>query len=305
MHQPSGLVARAHSHSRSQRICRCRRRAEARRSPAASPAASARARWGLSSRPGGQLLGWPGPAAASVGAIAQTAASGGTYGARLEAAEERAHNGSSQRRAHRTVGGGRGGCRSSGAGHMRRRLRPLQRRAGAGEEGPGDVVNVRRAAWGRERGSEGARQQWRSRRMQHTHGTVRTQHTRDDAAGGLQSTRTATRLGGARDGLLFLVHADSESPVSSPTTARPTPPCHASTLQPVVKVNRDRQCHCVTTAAGRQRQHQPVFQIHVARGRRALRHCTFAPMRAWPRVSLVYWSSPYRGHVRSIPNHIL
>ena len=267
MHHPRGAVARAHSHSRSQRICHCRRRAEARHLPAASPAASARARWGLSSRPGGQLLGWLGPTAASVGAIARAAASGGTYSARFEAAEERAHGGSSQRRAHRTVGGGRGGCRSSGAGHMRRGLRPLQRRADAGEEGPGDVVNVRRAAWGREQGSEGARERGSSGEVVGcSTGTAQfaAQHTRDDTAGGLESTRERrglggardgllflvhVNLGGARDGLLFLVHVNSESLVS-PTTARPTPLCHASTLQPVVKVNRDRQCHCVTSYNG-------------------------------------------------------
>ena len=186
MHHPSGAAAQAHSHFRSQRTCRCRRRAEVQRSPAASPAASARARWGPSLRLGGQLLGWLGPAAASVRAIAWTAAAGGTHSARLEAAEERAHGGSSQRRARRTVGGGRGGSRSSGVGHMRRGLRPLQRRANAGEEGPGDVVNVRRAAWGKERGSSESGEVVGC--STHT-AQFAAQHTRDETAGGLESTR--------------------------------------------------------------------------------------------------------------------
>jgi hypothetical protein len=67
---------------------------------------------------------------------------------------------------------------------MRRGLRPLQRRANAGEEGPGDVVNVRRAAWGKERGSSGGVVGCSTRTAQFT-----AQHTRDETAGGLESTR--------------------------------------------------------------------------------------------------------------------
>ena len=71
------------------------------------------------------MLGWLGPAASSVYAIVHIAPLKSTHSARLETTEERAHNGSSQRRAHRTVGGGRSGGRSGGAGHMRRGLMPL------------------------------------------------------------------------------------------------------------------------------------------------------------------------------------
>lgn len=74
-------------------------------------------------------------------------------------------------------------------------------------------------------------------------------HTQDTAAD-RESTRGRRGLGELRDGLLFLVHANSDRLVSPPQPD-PTLPCtNPAARRELCQAASDRQCHCATTAAG-------------------------------------------------------